>query len=200
MAGIFIIYRLSRGTHHRIVAATRSVCLESSGEICRVLSGEVRAGQISADALCTVAARTGGSLGLPDDGIACLGRYLYRRQVELRRMRIMTNNALLRPGMIGDHDLTLLERPSRYPFMAKRAKLSRVSRDDQLEIIRVIGAGSRSFERATNVALTAGAVTHLAFNNFSDVGAVVHAIGPSVCPRRYPLPSHLYSDRIRRTN
>ena len=93
-------------------------------------------------------------------------------------MRIVTNNALLRPGVVGDHDLTLLKRPSRQPFMAQRAKLSGVGRHDHFEILRVIRAGSRSFERATNVSLAAGAVTHLAFNNLSDVGAVVHAIGP----------------------
>ncbi|MGB8398493.1 hypothetical protein [Bradyrhizobium sp.] len=90
----------------------------------------------------------------------------------------MTDSALLRPGVVGDHDLTLLQRSPRQPFMAKRAKLSGVGRNDQLEIPRVIRAGSRSFERAQDVALAAGAVTHLAFNDLSDVGAVVHAIGP----------------------
>ena len=62
--------------------------------------------------------------------------------------------------------------------MAKRAKLSRIGRNDQLEILRVIRAGSRNLERAEDVALAAGAVTHLASNDFSYVGAVVHAIGP----------------------
>jgi hypothetical protein len=90
----------------------------------------------------------------------------------------MTNDALLRAGVVGDHDLTLLKRPPRHPFMAKRAKLSCVGRDDHLEIFRVIRAGCRSLERTENVALPAGTVTHLAFNDLPDVGAVVHAIGP----------------------
>jgi hypothetical protein len=62
--------------------------------------------------------------------------------------------------------------------MAKRAKLPRVGWDDHLEILRVVRAGSRSFERAAIVSRAAGAVTYLAFNNLSNVGAVVHAIGP----------------------
>jgi hypothetical protein len=93
-------------------------------------------------------------------------------------MRIVTNNALLRPGVVGDHDLTLLKGPPRQPFMAQRAELSGVGRDHQFEVLRVIRAGSRSFERVANVSLAAGAVAHLASNNLSDIGAVVHAIGP----------------------
>jgi hypothetical protein len=74
-------------------------------------------------------------------------------------MRIMTNRTLLGPGVVGHHDLTLLQRPARHSFMAKRAKLARVGRYDHFEILWVIGAGSRSLEPAEIVTLTTGAVT-----------------------------------------
>ena len=93
-------------------------------------------------------------------------------------MRVVTNNALLRPGVVGDHDLTLLQRPARHSFMAKGAELSRVGRDDHFEILRVFRAGGSPLVRVGIVALAAGPVTHLAFNDLSDIGTVVHAIGP----------------------
>ena len=93
-------------------------------------------------------------------------------------MWIVTDDALLRPCVIGDHDLTLLQRPSRHPLMAEGAKLSRVCRDDHFDLGRVIGAGRRNLEHAAHVALSGGAMADLAFDDLSDVGAVVHPFGP----------------------
>ena len=45
MTGIVGAHPLSRGAHHGIVARPRTICLEHFGKICRVLSGEARAGE-----------------------------------------------------------------------------------------------------------------------------------------------------------
>jgi len=93
-------------------------------------------------------------------------------------MRVVTDHALLRPGVLGDHDLTLLQRPPCHPFVAEGAELPCVGRHDHLEAGRVIGPGRRRFEHAAILTLAGGAVADLAFDDFSDVHAVVDALEP----------------------
>jgi hypothetical protein len=93
-------------------------------------------------------------------------------------MGTVTDRALLRSGMVGGHDLTLLQRPPRQAFMAAGAKLSRVGRDDHLQISGVNRAGRGAHERVADIALTGGTVADLAFDDFAEVGAVVDSFGP----------------------
>ena len=47
-------------------------------------------------------------------------------------MRVMAGRALLRSGMRGDHDLTLLRGPARHLFVAKGAQLLRIGGNGKL--------------------------------------------------------------------
>ena len=93
-------------------------------------------------------------------------------------MRIVTNGTLLRPGVIGDHDLRLLLRSPGHPLMAKGAELSRVCWHKHLEAGGMIGAARRGHEHAMRLSLAGGAVADFALNDLSDIGAVVDAFRP----------------------
>jgi len=118
------------------------------------------------------------SLGLARECIAGWRRSFSKYQIECWRMRIVTNGALLRPGVIGDHDLRLLRRSPGRPLMTKGAELSRVGWDRHLEVGGVIGAARRDHEHAARLALAGGAVADFALDDLSSIGAVVDAFGP----------------------
>jgi hypothetical protein len=93
-------------------------------------------------------------------------------------MGIVTNGALLRSGVVGDHDLRLLRGPARHLFMAKSAKLCRIGWDGQLQVIRVIGPGGRVHKHAARISPAGRAMADLALDDLSDINAVVDAFRP----------------------
>ena len=93
-------------------------------------------------------------------------------------MGIMTEGALLRSGVILDHDLGLLQRSPRHLFVTKRAERPRVGRDGKLQVVGVNRAGRCVDIALLGVAAAAGAVADLAFHDLADIGAVVDAFGP----------------------
>ena len=113
IAGVFILDPLSHGTHHGIVACAGPVCFHGVGEIDRILACKAGAGEIVAHAAGAVTDRASISLGLAGECIAGWRRGFSKYQIECWRMRIVTNGTLLRPGVIGDHDLRLLLQVSR---------------------------------------------------------------------------------------
>ena len=90
----------------------------------------------------------------------------------------MTNGALLGPGVLGDDDLTLLQRSAGHPLMAKRAQLPCIFRHDHFQIFRMIRTGRYMFELTANIAFAAGAMADLASDDLADIGSVVDAVGP----------------------
>ena len=90
----------------------------------------------------------------------------------------MTNAALLGAGVLGDDDLTLLQWPAGHPLMAKRAQLPCIFRHDHFQIFRMLRTRRHMFERAANIALSAGAMADLTPDNLADIGSVVDAVGP----------------------
>ena len=93
-------------------------------------------------------------------------------------MRIVTNDTLLRPGVISNHDLRLLLRSPGHPLMAKGAELSRVCWDKHLEAGGMIGAARRNYEHAMRFSLAGGGMADFALDDLSNIGAVVDAFGP----------------------
>jgi hypothetical protein len=93
-------------------------------------------------------------------------------------MGVMADGALLRSGVVRDHDLTLLRGPARQPFMTESAKLSRIGGNDHLHVLRVIRAGGRRPEHIANIARATGTVADLALDDLAEVGAVVDTGGP----------------------
>ena len=134
--------------------------------------------ELVADSLRSVTAGARRGLGFAGRRIAHLLGDFGRCEIESWRMRVMASDALLRPGMVSDHDLPLLQRSPGQPFVAEGAELSRVRRNSQLEVGWVIGPGRRSFEHAVIVPLAGSPMADLTLNDLSDVGAVVDAFEP----------------------
>src|ERR1700693_3610293 len=93
-------------------------------------------------------------------------------------MRVMAARALLRPGMRGDYDLTLLRGPARHLFVTKRAELQRIGGNGELAARGVIDAGGHVLKHPTCTPATRGPMANLALNKLAELRAVVHAFGP----------------------
>src|SRR5471030_230874 len=90
----------------------------------------------------------------------------------------MTNDVLLCSGMVGNDDLTLLQRSSSHPLMAERAQLLRVGRHHHFQIFRMIRTGRRRHISGLNVSPSSRPMADLAFYDLTHINAVVDAIGP----------------------
>src|SRR5450759_4857118 len=93
-------------------------------------------------------------------------------------MRVMAGRALLRSGMRGDHDLTLLGGPARHLFVAKRAELQCIGGNGELAAGGVIDAGGHVLKHSARTPAARGPMANLALDELAELRAVVHAFGP----------------------